>query len=158
MEPAHKPNGLASQTLTRMVKATIFGCTNHDDALHLSKLRLCDNPSETYHVPNTIIPSLRRHSISHPERMNERLKQAKGLVYCTLWYVSIMMGYYFLYAPLLPLLIINRKWYRRATDVLYTIWESFNVVRTILFHARDVISHTSSKLDELLGRDLGIIL
>ncbi|TRY78941.1 hypothetical protein TCAL_05003 [Tigriopus californicus] len=146
-QPISPNNGLASPSLEveeedgEVVKATIFGWTkthsapvvhgpngNDDDALHLSKLRLCDNPSETYHVPN-IIPSLRKRSLPHPilVGMNERLKQAKGLVYCTLWYLSIMVGYYFLYAPLLPLLIINRKWYRRATDVLYTIWESFNV-------------------------------
>ena len=32
----------------------------------------------------------------------------RGYSYATLWYISILLGFYFLYAPLLPLLLINR--------------------------------------------------
>ena len=46
-----------------------------------------------------------------------------------MWYGSILLGFYFLYAPLLPLLFINRRLYRKITDTLYSSWESFNVVR-----------------------------
>ena len=52
----------------------------------------------------------------------------RGAVYCVLWYLSILFGFYILYAPLLPLLILHRKLYRKITDKMFTIWESFNVV------------------------------
>jgi len=59
------------------------------------------------------------------------LSVAKGYVrgysYATLWYISILLGFYFLYAPLLPLLLINRRWFRKCTDTLYATWEAFNV-------------------------------
>ena len=51
-----------------------------------------------------------------------------GISYAFLWYSSILLGFYFLYAPLLPLLFINRRLYRKITDTLYSSWESFNVV------------------------------
>ncbi|XP_064122377.1 lysocardiolipin acyltransferase 1-like isoform X1 [Macrobrachium nipponense] len=51
----------------------------------------------------------------------------RGISYTLLWYGSIMMGFYSLYCPVLPLLLINRKVYRRATEVIFTMWESFAV-------------------------------
>eukprot|EP00090_Calanus_glacialis_P000224 TRINITY_DN10149_c0_g1_i1.p1 TRINITY_DN10149_c0_g1~~TRINITY_DN10149_c0_g1_i1.p1 ORF type:complete len:398 (-),score=86.22 TRINITY_DN10149_c0_g1_i1:165-1358(-) len=50
-----------------------------------------------------------------------------GCSYAFLWYSSILLGFYFLYAPLLPLLFINRRLYRLSTDMLYSSWEAFNV-------------------------------
>ena len=54
-------------------------------------------------------------------------KKFCGIFYCSVWYISILFGFYFLYAPLLPLLILHRKLYRKFTDILFTAWESFNV-------------------------------
>jgi len=54
-------------------------------------------------------------------------KKFCGVFYCSVWYISILFGFYFLYAPLLPLLILHRKLYRKFTDILFTAWESFNV-------------------------------
>ena len=67
----------------------------------------------------------------------------RGYSYAILWYSSILLGFYFLYAPLLPLLLLNRfdhtseyfilisrccrKWFRKCTDTLYATWEAFNV-------------------------------
>jgi len=51
----------------------------------------------------------------------------RGYSYAALWYLSILLGFYFLYAPLLPLLLLNRKWFRKCTDTLYATWEAFNV-------------------------------
>ena len=51
-----------------------------------------------------------------------------GVSYAFLWYGSILLGFYFLYAPLLPLLFVNRKLFRRITDCLFSSWESFNTV------------------------------
>ena len=50
-----------------------------------------------------------------------------GGLYAGLWYLSILIGFFYLYAPLLPLLFIHRKIYRRLTDILFTAWESYNV-------------------------------
>ena len=50
-----------------------------------------------------------------------------GILYSALWYISILTGFYYLYAPLLPLIIFHRKSYRKLTDTIFTIWESFNV-------------------------------
>ena len=51
----------------------------------------------------------------------------RGALYCLVWYLSILLGFFFLYAPLLPLLFANRRLYRKATDVLFVAWEAFNV-------------------------------
>jgi len=51
----------------------------------------------------------------------------RGYSYAILWYASILLGFFFLYAPLLPLLLLNRKWFRKCTDTLYATWEAFNV-------------------------------
>ena len=51
-----------------------------------------------------------------------------GSSYVFLWYGSILLGFYFLYAPLFPLIFINRPLFRKLTDILYGSWESFNVV------------------------------
>jgi len=50
-----------------------------------------------------------------------------GCSYALIWYGSILLGFYFLYAPLLPLIFINRRLYRLLTDSLYSSWEAFNV-------------------------------
>ncbi len=56
------------------------------------------------------------------------LNKWRAMSYCLLWYLSIVAGYTLLWAPTLPLLLIHRPTYRRITDVLATIWETFNVV------------------------------
>ena len=53
-----------------------------------------------------------------------------GISYGFLWYGSILLGFYFLYAPLLPLLVINKRLFRKLTDILLSTWEAFNVVNT----------------------------
>ena len=54
-------------------------------------------------------------------------RKIRGLFYSTLWYISILIGFYYLYAPLLPLVIFQRKLYRKSTDFLFAAWSSFNV-------------------------------
>ena len=51
-----------------------------------------------------------------------------GCSYGFLWYFSILLGFYFLYAPCLLVLPLSRPLYRRLTDTLYSSWEAFNVV------------------------------
>ncbi|GJQ78024.1 hypothetical protein Trydic_g2372 [Trypoxylus dichotomus] len=51
-----------------------------------------------------------------------------GIVYCFLWYSSILAGYAGLFCPLLPLIFISNKWYRYCTDVLFTFWQMYPTV------------------------------
>lgn len=55
-------------------------------------------------------------------------KKVCATVYAVAWLTSIVLGFIFLFAPLLPLIFISRKLFRRATDCLFALWESFNVV------------------------------
>ena len=63
-----------------------------------------------------------------------------GVSYAFLWYGSILLGFYFLYAPLLPLIFVNRKLFRRITDCLLSSWESFNTVNTSLLRIKVIWS------------------
>nr|XP_022901636.1 lysocardiolipin acyltransferase 1-like [Onthophagus taurus] len=48
-----------------------------------------------------------------------------GLTYCCLWYSSILAGYVVLFCPLLPLLLISNKNYRKMTDIVFAIWQTY---------------------------------
>eukprot|EP00096_Caligus_rogercresseyi_P003892 TRINITY_DN1771_c1_g1_i1.p1 TRINITY_DN1771_c1_g1~~TRINITY_DN1771_c1_g1_i1.p1 ORF type:complete len:392 (+),score=100.38 TRINITY_DN1771_c1_g1_i1:76-1251(+) len=77
------------------------------------------------------------------------LRRLKGLLYCGIWISSILLGYYFLYLPLVPLLFLQRKWFRRATDVLFVVWESFNMALTEwIFDSKVVVSGDHIRSDE----------
>jgi hypothetical protein len=52
----------------------------------------------------------------------------RGGSYLFIWYSSILLGYYYLYAPLLPLLLVSRSTYRKLTDGIFQTWEAFNTV------------------------------
>ena len=51
-----------------------------------------------------------------------------GFSYGFIWFGSILLGFYFLYVPLLLLLPFSRSRYRQLTDTLFSSWEAFNVV------------------------------
>ena len=66
-----------------------------------------------------------------------------------LWGLSIGFGFYFLFAPILPLLFINRKLYRRITDILFTAWESFTVsLLEIVLGTRTYVTGDAIRADE----------
>ena len=67
-----------------------------------------------------------------------------------LWFFSILLGFYFLYAPLLPLLLVHRGAYRKATDVLFNVWESFNVV------SLEKVQYFECKVKKLRGELISI--
>jgi len=50
----------------------------------------------------------------------------RGLVYCTLWYGSICLGFFFLYAPALPLILFWPALFRKIIDTIQACWEAFN--------------------------------
>ena len=56
------------------------------------------------------------------------MRRFRGLSFCVLWALSALAGFYFLFAPILPLIVINRRVYRRITDNLAAIWESYQAV------------------------------
>ena len=56
-----------------------------------------------------------------------------GSSYAFLWFGSILLGFYFLYAPCLLILPFSRRLYRKITDTLYSSWEAFNVVSLIIW-------------------------
>ena len=56
------------------------------------------------------------------------MQRIRKLLFCALWALSAVTGFYFLFAPILPLIVINRKAYRRITDNLAAIWESYQAV------------------------------
>uniref|UniRef100_A0A0K2SVC8 Lysocardiolipin acyltransferase 1like [Bombus impatiens] n=1 Tax=Lepeophtheirus salmonis TaxID=72036 RepID=A0A0K2SVC8_LEPSM len=77
------------------------------------------------------------------------VKNIKGCIYCSIWITSILFGYFFLYLPLLPLLFIKRKWFRRSTDILFVMWESFNMALTeLIFNSKVTISGDYIRSDE----------
>ena len=73
----------------------------------------------------------------------------KGCLFCAIWGSSITFGFYFLFAPLIPLLFINRRLYRRFTDLAFTAWESFNVsLLEIVFGVRTYVTGDSIRAEE----------
>jgi len=64
---------------------------------------------------------------------------ARGLSYIFIWYSSILLGFFFLYAPLIPLLFIHRPSYRRATDLLFSTWEAFNTTVLELVYGVEIV-------------------
>lgn len=75
--------------------------------------------------------------------------RARGVAFCLLWYASIVLGFFFLFAPLLPLLIINRRLYRRLTDLLFAVWEMYNVaLLEIVFGVRTYVTGDTMRSDE----------
>ncbi|GLV36882.1 uncharacterized protein CBL_02283 [Carabus blaptoides fortunei] len=49
----------------------------------------------------------------------------KGVVYCYCWISSILAGYFGLFCPLFPILIVSNKAYRCVTDLLFTFWQLY---------------------------------
>ena len=52
----------------------------------------------------------------------------RGVVYCTIWYGSICLGFFFLYAPVLPLMLFWPALFRKIIDIIQACWEAFNTV------------------------------
>ncbi|XP_073989489.1 lysocardiolipin acyltransferase 1-like [Rhodnius prolixus] len=65
----------------------------------------------------------------------------RGLVYCCLWYFSILCGFLSLCCPMLPLLLINNQIYRYAMDLIFATWELYPIaLMEILFDTEFVIN------------------
>ncbi|XP_014249729.1 lysocardiolipin acyltransferase 1-like isoform X3 [Cimex lectularius] len=65
----------------------------------------------------------------------------RGIVYCFLWYFSILSGFLILCCPLLPLMFFNQKAYRQAMELIFATWELYPVaLMEILFGTEFVIN------------------
>jgi hypothetical protein len=74
-------------------------------------------------------------------KCSEVKDQIRGFAYCSLWCVSIMTGFYFLFAPILILIFVNRNFYRKISDILFSAWEAFNVsLLEIMFGMKTFVS------------------
>ncbi|CAL8080569.1 unnamed protein product [Orchesella dallaii] len=53
------------------------------------------------------------------------LKLVKGIAFVLLWYTCIIWAVFFIYCPLIFLLFVNRRWYRKCTDIILSCWELY---------------------------------
>ncbi|XP_076056545.1 lysocardiolipin acyltransferase 1-like [Oratosquilla oratoria] len=83
------------------------------------------------------------------EKSTSPLDWARGIAYLLLWYGSIMMGFFSLYCPILPLLVIHRPTYRKLTEAIFVMWESFAVaILEILYGVRIRVTGDPLRSDE----------
>ncbi|KAL1122108.1 hypothetical protein AAG570_003514 [Ranatra chinensis] len=65
----------------------------------------------------------------------------RGVLYCFLWYMSILCGFIMLCCPMLPILLVNHKAYRHVMDLIFAMWELYPVaLMEVLFGTKIVIS------------------
>lgn len=64
----------------------------------------------------------------------------RGIIYCSLWYGSIVAGFLFIACPLLPLLLINPPKFRRYGDLLFSCWELYPAALMELLGMKIVVS------------------
>lgn len=79
-------------------------------------------------------------------------KLVRGILYCALWYGSIISGFLFIACPLFPLLLFSPSRFRRCGDLLFSCWELYptallNVLGVKIYVSGDRISpHESAVL------------
>ncbi|XP_013193339.1 lysocardiolipin acyltransferase 1 [Amyelois transitella] len=70
---------------------------------------------------------------------------AAGLLLCFAWYFTIIAGFYMLYCPVMYIMFINHKLYRKVVDALFALWELYPVAlfqcffKTHLHHFGDYV-------------------
>ncbi|XP_064292164.1 lysocardiolipin acyltransferase 1-like isoform X2 [Plodia interpunctella] len=70
---------------------------------------------------------------------------AAGLLLCIAWYYTIIAGFYILYCPVMYIMFVNHKLYRKIVDVLFALWELYPValfqccINTQLHHYGDYV-------------------
>lgn len=56
----------------------------------------------------------------------------RGILYCALWYGSIVAGFLFIACPFLPLFLFSPPKFRKCGDLLFSCWELYPTVSTPL--------------------------
>ncbi|XP_012273608.1 lysocardiolipin acyltransferase 1 [Orussus abietinus] len=76
-----------------------------------------------------------------------------GLLYCSLWYGSIVAGFLFIACPLLPLLLVSPPWFRKCGDLLFSCWELYPTALLDIFGVKVVVSG-----DHILPQESAILV
>ena len=58
-------------------------------------------------------------------------KTMRGVLYCTLWYGSILAGFLFVACPMLPLLLVSPPIFRKCGELLFSCWEMYPTVSVL---------------------------
>ncbi|XP_026734001.1 lysocardiolipin acyltransferase 1-like [Trichoplusia ni] len=71
---------------------------------------------------------------------------ALGLLLCTAWYYTILSGFFILYCPVMYLMFVSHRIYRKLVDILFSLWELYPVAlfqccfNTQLHHFGDFVN------------------
>lgn len=58
----------------------------------------------------------------------------RGILYCALWYGSIVAGFLFIACPALPLFLFSPPKFRKCGDLLFSCWELYPTVSELLIN------------------------
>ncbi|XP_015586760.1 lysocardiolipin acyltransferase 1 isoform X1 [Cephus cinctus] len=64
----------------------------------------------------------------------------RGVLYCALWYGSIVAGFLFIACPLLPLLLLSPPRFRKCGDLLFSCWELYPTALLEVFGVKIIVS------------------
>ncbi|XP_043495445.1 lysocardiolipin acyltransferase 1-like [Polistes fuscatus] len=64
----------------------------------------------------------------------------RGMLYCALWYGSIVAGFLFIACPLLPLLLFSPPKFRKCGDLLFSCWELYPTALLKIFGVKIFVS------------------
>ena len=82
-------------------------------------------------------------------RRSLHLQKICGALYCFLSVASCCVGFFYIYCPIFPLFLFNRKLFRKITDTAFTAWESFNVsLLEVVFGVQTFISGDQFRPEE----------
>ncbi|KAK6644986.1 hypothetical protein RUM43_001262 [Polyplax serrata] len=57
----------------------------------------------------------------------------RGVVFIILWYLSIIAGFFLMVCPIIPLVVISPKKYRKLSDIIFGMWEPYPVALMEIF-------------------------
>jgi len=82
-------------------------------------------------------------------KMSTNWQKLQGALYCFLALTSCFIGFFYMYCPILPLLLFNRKLFRKITDICFTAWESYNVtILEVIFGVQTFIAGDQFRPEE----------
>ncbi|XP_011501073.1 PREDICTED: lysocardiolipin acyltransferase 1-like isoform X2 [Ceratosolen solmsi marchali] len=77
----------------------------------------------------------------------------RGLLYCSMWYASILSGFFIIACPLLPLLLISPPTFRKCGELLFSCWEMYPTVLMKFLGVKVIVSG-----DHILPNDSAILV
>ncbi|XP_001603121.2 lysocardiolipin acyltransferase 1 [Nasonia vitripennis] len=80
-------------------------------------------------------------------------RRLRGMLYCAMWYGSILSGFLFIACPMLPLLLISPPTFRKCGELLFSCWEMYPTALMEFFGMKVVVSG-----DHILPNDSAILV